>query len=93
MTRITEKYTKEATYTRELDAICDKCGDSIEDVDGKNHEDRDFELFFLRGNNYGTDGVDKEGWEVPDLCDGCVEDLKTLLENEGYNVVKKEQYW
>lgn len=68
---------------------CDKCGCIIEPKNETNYDHREFMLQFLDGYLW-PDGPCLSGWEVPDLCDGCVEKLRKLLEQNGYKVVKKE---
>jgi hypothetical protein len=71
-----------------VNVTCDRCGKEIEEPKDT-YAAREFTLEFLEGH-YWPDCPDMYGWEVADLCDECVEELRKLLEEHGYNVVKKE---
>jgi len=93
MTRINEEYTETVTRKREVKAICDKCGDEIQNPDGQGYEDRDFTLEKTAGDNYGAEGADIKGWGVEDLCDPCAESLKMLLIANGYKITPIDREW
>jgi len=69
---------------------CDWCdGDIVEEAV---YAVREFSLEFSIGSAYPEGGW-KEGWQVDDLCDDCVDKLRVLLEGEGISVTKLEVDW
>ena len=69
-----------------VSTTCDWCGGEVLKPT-YDYETRHFELQFTRGTNYGSDYCGANGWHVPDLCDICVEKLKTILIENGVSVL------
>lgn len=84
--------TEIVTYKRKkvIAVKCDKCGDDIPKE--SRYSTRDFEIEFTRGSAY-PDGGHKIGWQVEDLCDNCVDYLKTVLEENGFPTSKVDIDW
>lgn len=90
MTKHYEKYQEEVTREKLVKIACDRCGAEIPQE--SMYRIREFELHFLTGDSYPDNGY-KEGWEVPDLCDSCVEWLKSILTENGVKLSKVEIDW
>jgi hypothetical protein len=89
----TYEETKETrTYTKKtlISVNCDRCGAEIPE-EGV-YETRDLDLRFTTGSSY-PEGGSKEGWQVEDLCDGCVASLELLLTKWGATVTPYEIDW
>ena len=90
---MTRKYETElVTVQREklVSAACDWCGGTVEDARG--YDTRGFTLEFTKGEEY-PEGGDKHGWQVEDLCDGCVDQLHSLLLDNGINISTVDRSW
>lgn len=94
MTRVIEKYQKLETRYRTIEVICDRCEVQMTVPEPQSRNLREFELIFAEGweSGYGGGGY-KSGWQVEDLCDNCVRDLRKILENRGFKVKPYEVDW
>lgn len=63
--------------------ICDWCGSDIEPLYG--FETREFELRSSKGEAYPEDRFG-DGWTVEDMCDDCVDKLKSVLVAAGIKI-------
>ena len=79
MSRKYTRYTEKVERKRIISVICDRCGATIPGPGI--YEVREFRLEFSIGYSYPDSG-NREGWEVEDLCDACVEWLHLLLREE-----------
>ena len=85
-----EQYEVTVTRQKLVKVTCDWCGNEISR--SCDFEARNFTLEFAIGRCY-QDGGWKEGWQVEDLCNGCVEKLRGLLEEMGITIAKLESDW
>ena len=75
--------------------VCNGCGFEMpEDFGNIGYDRRDFTLRFEKGSVYedGNTG-NREGWDVPYLCDPCVVRLRALVESAGFKVVEFDDTW
>lgn len=72
------------------DILCDKCGKPVERIGIYDH--RELHVCFRTGSSYPEGGSGTQ-WEVEDLCDKCVGDLRQLLEANGFKVADSEWDW
>ena len=90
-----EKYTETKTVTynrRDLISItCDKCNGNI--PENQDYESRESELIFANGTVWPDGSGNKNGWEVQDLCDPCIEWVKALLIENGVKVSDIDMAW
>ncbi len=86
--KITE--TKTVTRRELVKVTCDKCNTEIPDEGS--YDLREFDLSFAEGSSY-PDGGKKEGWEVEDLCNPCIEWLKNLLIENNVKITKVDVNW
>lgn len=70
--------------------FCDWCG--VEIPRPARFDSREFTLFFSEGSNY-PEGGHAEGWEVEDLCNGCIEKLRLLLLDAGVKITPVDKDW
>ena len=85
-----ETYQAIVTQTRVIETTCDWCGVDIKQAG--HYDIREFTLEFAQGEAYSCGGS-KEGWQVEDLCDGCIDKLRDLLESNGVRVSVLEVDW
>lgn len=83
MTTEYEEYQELVTKYRELRTVCDRCGVVIPEPD--TYDTLDFDLRCVKGHSYSNDSGGS-GWCVEDLCDDCVEILKTLLKQYSFKL-------
>lgn len=83
--------TKTVTEREYINTVCDRCGKVIPD-EGQ-YDTREFWLRFTIGESYGNDGGNASGWEIDDLCDDCVTDLKTILTKHRFPLSPVELRW
>ena len=84
--RVTAVVVKEAVV---ID-VCDWCGEEIP-VAGLD-EIREFTLETLSGKT-SPYGGSSSGWVVENLCGGCVEKLRELLDSNGITIVDVAADW
>jgi len=84
----TEARTIERKYV--IAEFCDWCGKRI--ATGDMYETREFRILFSVGDSFPEGGY-KKGWQVEDLCDDCVANLRTLLEDAGIKIKPIEVDW
>jgi hypothetical protein len=86
MTTTYQKVKKVIEQDKFVRCICDGCGIELPDHYGnREYSRREFELKFESGSGY-PDGGFGTGWRVNDLCDTCVERLRTALGELGFTV-------
>jgi len=96
MTRVYEKQTETVERNVLISRTCDWCGVEMGEHYGYQREcygERELEIYFLQGDNFGSEGGHLTGWKVPDLCDECVAKLRTALEELGIKVQDAEREW
>lgn len=76
-----EKIQELVEQERVVATYCDKCGAEVP-VLGP-YETREFQFIAVKGWAY-PDGAGGDGWVLEDLCDLCAQQLRNLLENNGY---------
>lgn len=95
MTRTYEEYKEEITKERLISRTCDWCGEEMGSRYGVAKEvygDRDWCLEYASGTAY-QDGGHKAGWEVQDMCDGCIIKLRQMLEDAGIKITLVDIGW
>ena len=85
-----EQYEKTVTCQKLVRVTCDWCGNEIPQP--RDYEVREFTLEFAKGSSYPDCGW-KEGWQIEDLCDDCVEKLRGLLEEAKITIAGLEVDW
>lgn len=88
---IVEKTYKEKKF---VSCTCDWCGNDIPgDYGFGSYNTRHFELKFTTGTSYPGPSGNNDGWEVQDLCDGCVDKLYRLLSEVGIKITEVDEDW
>jgi hypothetical protein len=85
---------KEVVREEFVTCICDGCGRDLEKYYGqKGYNTRNFELEYTSGTSYPGPSGNEEGWKIEDLCDECVERLRKLLVDNGFQITLVDRDW
>ena len=92
MADVYEETEETRTYTKRtlIRTECDRCGAEIPEED--TWDTRELDLRFTTGTSY-PEGGHKLGWQVEDLCDDCLSELKTWLKDWGAKIIPYEIDW